>query len=93
MGHFTLKEGKLECFLLSLTEIKGSHIGENQANIILATLTSYNICKRLGYFVMDNATTNDILMDYISADLESEDISYDQLSEFSMSTRIYLSFS
>lgn len=77
VGHFTLKEGKLECLLLSLTGIKGSYTGENQANMVLATLNSYDICNRLGYLVMDNATTNDTLMDYISADLESERISYD----------------
>ena len=45
--------------------------------MVLAILSSYNIRNRLGYFVMDNATTNDILMEYISADLESEGISYE----------------
>lgn len=45
--------------------------------MVLATLTSYNIRNPLGYFIMDNAMTNDTLMDYISAHLESEGISYD----------------
>ena len=43
MEHFTSEEGKLECPFLSLTEINGSHTGENQVNIFLGTLTSYNI--------------------------------------------------
>lgn len=56
MGHLTSEEGKLEFLHLSLMEIEGSHTGENQANMVLATLTSYNIRNRLEYFVMDNAT-------------------------------------
>lgn len=44
--------------------------------MVLAILTSYNIQSRLGYFVKDNTSTNDILIDYVSANLEFERISY-----------------
>lgn len=76
VSHFTSEEGVLCELLLSLSEQQGSHSGFNQAQTVLNTLTSYNIRNRLGYFVMDNATTNDALMEHISADLESEGIVY-----------------
>lgn len=76
VSHFTSEEGVLCELLLSLSEQQGSHSGFNQAQTVLNTLTSYNIRNRLGYFVMDNATTNDSLMEHISADLESEGIVY-----------------
>ena len=77
VGHFTSEEGVLCDLLLSLSEQQGSHSGFNQAQMVLNTLTVYNIRNRLGHFVMDNATTNDALMDHISADLETEGIVYD----------------
>ena len=76
VSHFTSEEGVLCELLLSLSEQQGSHSGFNQAQTVLNTLTSYNIRNRLGYFVLDNACTNDALMEHISADLESEAIEY-----------------
>lgn len=76
VSHFTSEEGALYEVLLSVSEQQGSHSGFDQAQTVLNTLTSYNIRNRLGYFVVDNATTNDALMERISADLESEGIVY-----------------
>ena len=39
-------------------------------------LNEYNIRNRLGHFVMDNASNNDTMMEYISADLEADGIDY-----------------
>lgn len=77
VGHFTSEDGSLYDLLLSLSEQEGSHSGYNQAQLILKALTLYNIRNRLGHFVMDNASTNDTIMDYITADLEDEGIAYD----------------
>lgn len=60
-----------------MSEQEESHSGQNQARFILKTLTSYKIRNRLGHFVMDNASTNDTLMEYIAEDLEDEGIAYD----------------
>lgn len=76
VSHFTSEEGILCELLLSLSEQQDSHSGFNQAQTVLNTLTSYNIRNRLGYFVLNNAYTNDALMEHISADLESEAIIY-----------------
>ena len=77
VGHFTSEEGVLCDLLLSLSEQQGSHSGFNQAQMVLNTLTVYKIRNRLGHFVMNDATTNDALMDHISADLETKGIVYD----------------
>ena len=77
VSHFTSEERLLRELLLSLSEQEGSHSGQNQARLVLKTLTSYKIRNRLGHFVMDNASTNDTLMEYIAEDLEDEGIAYD----------------
>ena len=58
VSHFTSEEGLLRELLLSLSEQEGSYSGQNQARLVLKTLTSYKIRNRLGHFVMDNAATN-----------------------------------
>ncbi len=77
VSHFTSKEELLRELLLSLSQQEGSHSGQNQARLVIKTLTSYKIQNRLGHFVMDNASTNDTLMEYIAEDLEDEGIAYD----------------
>jgi hypothetical protein len=47
-----------QAILLALRRLKGTYSGENQAELILDTLRTYNI-KKIGYFVCDNATLND----------------------------------
>ena len=45
--------------LLGLRRVKGSHSGENTAERVVAVVGDYEIESRLGYFVLDNADTND----------------------------------
>ncbi len=45
--------------------------------MILTTLTTDNISNYHRYFVIDNTSSNDNLMNDISFDLESDRISYD----------------
>lgn len=45
IGCFTSEKNKLECLFLSWTKIQRSHIKESQTDIILAILTSQNICN------------------------------------------------
>ncbi len=52
VSHFTSEEGLLRELLLSLSEQEGSHSGQNQARLVLKTLTSYKIRNRLGHFVL-----------------------------------------
>ncbi len=77
VSHFTSEKVLLRELLLSLSEQEGSHSGQNQARLVLKTLTSYKIRNRLGHFVMNDASTNDTLMEYIAENLEDEGIAYD----------------
>ena len=66
VSHFVDENVKLQTLLLSLKEIQGQHTGENMAQIVLETLDDYEIRNSLGYFVIDNAENNDIILKHIS---------------------------
>ena len=46
--------------LLALKYMRGSYIKEAIANIITAVIIDYRIAERLGVYVADNATNNDV---------------------------------
>jgi hypothetical protein len=56
--------------LLALRRIYRSHDGDNQAAIVLEVLREYGIEQRVGYFVCDNATSNDSAVALILKELE-----------------------
>jgi hypothetical protein len=58
VAHFLQPDYTNQAILLALRRLEGSHSGENQAELILDTLRTYNI-EKIGYFVCDNATSND----------------------------------
>jgi hypothetical protein len=45
---------------LALKEIVGAHSGQNQAAVILKVINNYKIGKRIGFFMLDNAASNDV---------------------------------
>ena len=61
VAHFTSENCQLQCLTLSLKELEGAHSGDNQAALILQSLNDFEIRNRLGYFMMDNASSNDTL--------------------------------
>jgi hypothetical protein len=60
-------EYKVETTLLGLRRLKGSYSEENIAEAIVAVVETYKIIDKIGYFVLDNAESNDT---YISAVIE-----------------------
>jgi hypothetical protein len=42
-------------------EIQGEHSGKNQAKVVLDVISDFEIETNLGYFVGDNASSNDTL--------------------------------
>lgn len=55
-----------ECALISLREFKGSHGGEEQASVFLEVIDEYGLRDRVGFFTMDNASSNDKLLRHIA---------------------------
>lgn len=60
------QEGELEHVVLAIKEIEGSYKGENLYPIIILVIDDWNIIKKLGYFIMDNAINNNTIMRAVS---------------------------
>ena len=59
--------------LIALREHKGSHGGREQASVFLDVVREYQIQDQIGYFTMDNATSNDKMLRYIAEELPEFD--------------------
>lgn len=59
IGHYVSSDYKVETTLLGLRRLKGSHSGENIAEAIVSVVEAYQLVDRVGYFVLDNARSND----------------------------------
>jgi hypothetical protein len=60
VAHFADSCGVIRYLLINLPQLAGAHTSERIAEIINRTLTSYSISSsKLGYFVLNNATSND----------------------------------
>jgi hypothetical protein len=73
VSHFVDENGALRTLLLALKELQEKHSGENMAVIIMDVLSTYAIRNRLGFFVMDNATNNDTMLEAIAANFQEMD--------------------
>ena len=77
VAHFTNERTQLVSVTIALSEVKGLHSGENQARAVADILNDFHIRNKLGYFVMDNAHSNDTLIEHIAAGLKDDGIIYD----------------
>lgn len=59
VGHFINHDGKRRQVLLGLREVIGEHSGENMAAILLAIIREYDLQSKIGFFMADNAESND----------------------------------
>ena len=60
--HFIIENGELRQAVLGLKEVKDEHTREHLASKIMEVVEIYGIASKLGYFMMDNASNNDIMM-------------------------------
>ncbi|KAJ6441119.1 arginase [Purpureocillium lavendulum] len=60
-------------FLLGLPRIEGRHCGENLADRVSEILHEYGFEDRVGYFVTDNAESNDTCLEDLGPDKEIQD--------------------
>ena len=65
VAHFIDRRGRRRNVVLGLREILGKHSGENQAGILIALFKEYEICGNIGYFMADNAESNDTCIDAV----------------------------
>jgi hypothetical protein len=66
VAHFITGDGELRHIVLALREIDGAHTGENLSPVILDVIVDYGFESNLGFFMMDNASNNDTMMNHLS---------------------------
>jgi hypothetical protein len=59
VAHYLDKNLVNKATLIGLRRVKGSHTGENIAEVMIPVLKEMGIVSRLGYFIGDNASPND----------------------------------
>jgi len=60
VAYYMLLNGEIKAFLLGLRQLKGVYFGENIAEIVRTLIYEYKIENRIGYFVFDNISFNNI---------------------------------
>jgi hypothetical protein len=76
-AHFTTYNQKKQKALLALKRVPG-HSGEDQFSILLPVLEDYDIVRKLGAIIADNAAPNNVLCRVIQSHFEDElDLEWD----------------
>lgn len=78
--QFVSEEHGLQSLVVKIQELDGQHSGENMAEVVMRFIREYGIAQKVGYFMMDNASNMNTMVDKVSDDLEHEfDVFYDPL--------------
>jgi hypothetical protein len=70
VGHFISQSGEAKSCLLGLRHIESSHLGENMAQSVITIIEEYEIKDLLGYFILDNVSSNDTCVQEILKQLQ-----------------------
>lgn len=52
--------------MAGMKQVSGNKTGENLASVVLEVMKDWGIQYNLGWFMMDNASDNDVMMRFIS---------------------------
>jgi len=69
IAHYIDSNGKRQAKLIALRSIDGEHTGENMAALLLKVFREYKIGSRIGFFITDNASSNDVCIDLVLSKL------------------------
>ncbi|KAF6515467.1 hypothetical protein HZS61_005373 [Fusarium oxysporum f. sp. conglutinans] len=62
--------GKRQTTVLGIRRVYGEHTGENIGSVILELLREYDVGgDQIGYFMLDNASSNDTAVEFILKEL------------------------
>ena len=68
--HYVDARGNLQDLPIALPQLTGAHSGQKMADVVLKTLDLFSInAQTVGYFVLDNASNNDVAVAAISQKL------------------------
>ena len=63
IAHYIDSIGARQAKLLAFRSLDGEHTGENMASLLVKVFREYKIGSRIGFFVLDNASSNDVCVD------------------------------
>jgi hypothetical protein len=69
VAHYIDSNGKRQAKLIAFRSIDGEHTGENMAALLLKVFREYKIGSRIGFFITDNASSNDVCIDLVLSKL------------------------
>lgn len=72
-GHFMNPRYRVDNVLLGLRRLRGPHSGENIAEAIVSVIRTYEITNKIGYFVLDNASSNTTCVTWVLDTLKIND--------------------
>ena len=58
--HWINTDGAVWTALLGLWRLQGQHTGENISYAVASVIEEYSLQHKIGYFMLDNASTNDV---------------------------------
>lgn len=70
--HYINSTGARKADLIALRRLHGEHTGENMAALLLEVFREYKIGGRIGFFILDNASSNDTCVDLVLRKLYPE---------------------
>ena len=65
IAHYIDSSGVRKADLIALRRLDGEHIGENMAALLLEVFREYKIGGRIGFFILDNVSSNDTCVDLV----------------------------
>jgi hypothetical protein len=68
-AHFVNADYELKAALIALPFIHGRYTGVTLSNIVLQAIQEYGIEEKVGYFMMDNASNNDTMIEELQKSL------------------------
>jgi hypothetical protein len=72
VAHYIDRKGCRQTTLLAIRKLVGKHSGENIAASVCKVLKEYRIQKKVGFFILDNASVNGVAVDRIMSSLHPD---------------------
>jgi hypothetical protein len=69
VSHYMRDRRRVETMLLILKRFKNIYNNENMVEIMLEIINDYDISLKIGYFVFDNAFSNDTCVEVVLREL------------------------
>jgi len=72
VAHYLDKSFANRTKLIALRRLYGSHSGESMAKVLMSIIREFEIVDRLGYFMVDNADSNDACLGHLLREINPD---------------------